>query len=67
MKNLADITLAQLAAHRHTCDDAARPVLTERERAQSLATAMIAAKGAGRIEQARALAVELKPLMGWLK
>lgn len=51
---------------RHTYATAARPTLTDEARAQSLAQAMLAAIKDGRNDQARALAIELKPLMGFL-
>lgn len=57
---------AALEADRASAELNSRPALTERERAQSLAQAMLAAKDAGRLDEARALAVELKPLMMWL-
>ena len=56
----------QLASDREACELNSRPVLSPRERAQSLASAMLAAKDAGRIEEARALATLLKPLMSYL-
>jgi len=43
-----------------------RPALSLRDQAQSLAIAMLAAKEAGDLDRARALAIELKPLMSYL-
>lgn len=56
----------QLASDRAAADLAARPVLTPKEQAIALHTAMMAAKHAGDITKARALAIELKPLLEWL-
>ena len=56
----------QLASERAAAELNSRPVLSARERAQSLASAMLAAKDAGRLDEARALAIELKPLMSYL-
>lgn len=55
-----------MEAQRVSCELNSRPTLTPREKAQSLAQAMLAAKDAGRIEDAKALAIELKPLMEYL-
>lgn len=57
---------AQLESDRAAAALNSRPVLSPRERAQSLATAMLAAKDAGRLTEARALAIELTPLLGYL-
>lgn len=57
---------ASLEAQRENADYAARPALTLREQAESLYHAMMVAKAAGEIEKARALAVELKPLLEYL-
>ena len=53
-------------AQRFNAEQAGRPVLSKREQAQSLAIAMLAAKDAGDLDKARALALELKPLMSYL-
>lgn len=55
-----------LASDRAAAELNARPVLTLREQAQSLAVAMLAAKDAGDLVKARALAIELLPLMNYL-
>ena len=57
---------AQHEAQRFSASQVGRPVLTLREQAQSLAQAMLAAKEAGELDRARALAIELKPLMSYL-
>lgn len=54
------------AAERASAELNSRPALSLRERAQSLAVAMLAAKDAGDTEKARALAIELKPLLPYL-
>lgn len=51
------------AQTRYTLDMAARPQLTDAERAVSIYHAMVAAKAMGRLDEARAMAVELKPLV----
>ncbi len=66
MKNLADITLQQLEAQRFNASYAARPVITNAQKAQDLAQRMIAAIKADRKDEARALAIDLKPLIGFL-
>ena len=53
-------------AQRVSCQLNSRPVLTPKARAQSLATAMLAAKAAGDLDAARALAIELRPLLSYL-
>jgi hypothetical protein len=57
---------AQMESHRFTAAQAARPNLTDEARAQSLAQAMLAAIKDGRDDQARALAIELRPLLSFL-
>lgn len=57
---------AGLEAQRAATQLNSRPALTPKQRALNLHAAMMAAKQAGEIEKARALAVELKPLLGWL-
>ncbi len=55
-----------LASDRANAELNSRPSLSPRARAQSLAVAMLAAKDAGRLDEARALALELKPLLSYL-
>jgi len=57
---------AQLEGQRAQAELNSRPVLSLRDKAQSLAVAMLAAKAAGRLDDAKALAVELKPLLSYL-
>jgi hypothetical protein len=57
---------AALEAERFQAEQAARPVLSERELALNLYHAMMAAKQTGKLETARALAAELKPLLSYL-
>lgn len=66
MKNLARITLRQLAAQRHNASHAARPMLTSEQKAQATYHAMRAAIDAGDVTTARALAIELRPLLGFM-
>ena len=54
------------AAERAQSELSARPMLSLREQAQSLAVAMLAAKDAGDVTKARTLAIELKPLLSYL-
>lgn len=55
-----------LAAERHSADYAARPVVTSEQKAQDIAQRFMAAIKADRRDEARALALELKPLLGLL-
>lgn len=57
---------AQLEAERFQAEQASRPVLNGREQALNVYHAMMAAKNAGEITKARALAIELKPLLSYL-
>ena len=56
----------QLEAQRAQAELNSRPVLSLAEQAQSLAIAMLAAKDAGDLARARALATELRPLISYL-
>lgn len=56
----------QLASDRASAELNARPVLTLKAQALNLYHAMMAAKLAGEITKARALAIELKPLLSYL-
>ena len=66
MKSPADITLRQLEAQRFNASYAARPAVTNAQKAQNLADKMMAAIKADDKVTARALAIELKPLLGFL-
>lgn len=57
---------AQHEAQRVSAELNSRPVLTLKAQALSLYDAMMVAKAAGNIAQARALAVELTPLLSYL-
>lgn len=56
----------QLESDRAQAELNSRPVLTLKEQAQSLYDAMMAAKAMDKIERARELALELRPLMSYL-
>lgn len=66
MKNLADITLNQLAAQRFQASYAGRPPVTNEQKAADLAQRMIDAIKAGALDEARGLALALKPMLGLL-
>lgn len=55
-----------LDAQRHNAAYAARPLVTNAQRAQDLAKAMLAALDAGDKETAKAHALALRPLLGFL-
>ena len=62
--NYAATYIANLEAQtEYRLDTAARPQLTDAQRALSLYHAMMAAKQAGRMDDARALATELRPIV----
>lgn len=56
----------QLEAQRVGAELNSRPALSLKAQAINLYDAMMAAKAAGDLDRARALAVELKPLLGYL-
>jgi hypothetical protein len=66
MKTLADITLRQLEAQRFNASYAARPLVTPAQQAQDLAQRMIAAIKTGNLDDARAHALALRPLLGFM-
>lgn len=57
---------ADLATDRELAELNSRPALDGKAQALNLYHAMMAAKQAGEIEKARALALELKPLLSYL-
>jgi len=57
---------AQLEGQREQAELNSRPVLTLKAQAQNLYYAMMAAKAAGRLDDAKALANELRPLLSYL-
>jgi hypothetical protein len=57
---------AQLEAQREMAELNSRPALTPKQRAISIHSAMMAAKQAGDLDKARALANELRPLLNEL-
>ena len=67
MRNLADITLTQLDAQRSAATYAARPQVTPAAAAQDMAKRMLAAIEDGRTDEARELAISLRPLLGFLE
>lgn len=67
MQNFKATVEAQLEAQRFQTQYAARPAVTDAQRAQDLADRMIAAIKADDKTTARRLALELKPLLGELK
>jgi hypothetical protein len=58
---------SSLAADRHAAQMAARPQVSDKDQATQLFHCMKAAIADGRMERARELALELKPLLGFLK
>lgn len=67
MKHLARITLRQLEAQRFAASYGARPMVTNAQKAQDVFSQMRAAMDAGDVTTARALAIELRPLLGFMK
>lgn len=66
MQRLADITLRQLEAQRFNASYAARPAVTQEQKAQDLAQRMRDAIRANDLDAARAYAIELRPLLSFL-
>jgi hypothetical protein len=57
---------AQLEAQRFQASQAARPAVTQAQRAQDVFSQMRAAMDVGEMDTARALALELRPLLGFM-
>ena len=57
----------QMEAQRHAASYAARPQVTPEAQAQDMAKRMLAAIEAGDLATARALAMALRPLLGFMK
>lgn len=62
-----DGILAGLESQRHNASLAARPAVTDAQKAQDLAKSMLAAIDAGDRDEARRLGLALRPLLGFLE